>query len=268
VKVAATTLGVPIVQPVKMKDGTLAAQLRAHDLDALVVVAFGRILPTEILGLPRHGCINVHGSILPRWRGAAPIQRAVLAGDTETGVTIMAMDEGLDTGAVYTLRRTAIGPLETSGELFERLAQLGAEALESFLTDFPQTPPPRPQNDAEATYAPPLRKDEGRIEWHRSCPDIINHIRGMDPWPTAFTTRGSGVLKLFRAIPSAAPNGVLPLPGTVVRTDSEGLHIACLNGLVCVSEVQPPGKKRMPAMDYVAGKPFSEGERLGFHDET
>ncbi len=148
VKEAAAALGVPVLQPLKVRDGVLAAQLREHDLDVIVVTAYGRILPLEILEIPRLGCINVHASLLPRWRGAAPIQRAVLAGDRETGVAIMRMEEGLDTGPVYRVLATPIGPLETSGELFERLAPLGGELLEEFLRALPDVPAPTPQDEA------------------------------------------------------------------------------------------------------------------------
>jgi methionyl-tRNA formyltransferase len=154
VKLAAAEYDVPILQPVKMKDGTLAAALREHALDVVIVTAFGRILPPDILALPRHGCINVHASVLPRWRGAAPIQRAILAGDRETGVSIMQMDEGLDTGAVFTTVTTPIGPSETSGELFERLAELGGDALATFLSAFPDVAPPQQQDHDAATHAP------------------------------------------------------------------------------------------------------------------
>ena len=165
VKEAATALGVPVTQPVKVRDGALAGQLRALQPDVILVVAYGRILPREILEIPRYGCINVHASLLPRWRGAAPIQRAVLAGDAETGVAIMQMEEGLDTGPVFCATRTAIGADETSGELFARLATLGGQALAAFLREFPGVPPPTPQDGGLVTLAPPLKKEEGLVDW-------------------------------------------------------------------------------------------------------
>lgn len=264
VKEAALALDLPVVQPTKMKDGTLLAQIREHDPDVAIVVAFGRILPRDILAAPRHGCINVHGSLLPRWRGAAPIQRAVLAGDARTGVSIMAMDEGMDTGPVYTTASTPIAPSETSGELFERLALLGAETLAAFLRDFPDVPPARPQDHAQATHAPMLRKEEGWVDWHRPVSDIVNHVRGMDPWPGAFTHRDGEPLKLYRAQPSdlSRTRGDEP-PGTVVDADARGVHVACLDGVIVVAELQPAGKRRMAASAYVAGRPFANGERLG-----
>ncbi len=265
VKLAAVEYGVPIEQPVKMKDGTLAASLREHALDVIVVVAFGRILPPDILALPRLGCINVHASILPRWRGAAPIQRAVLAGDRETGIAIMQMDPGLDTGPVFTTVTTPIGPTETSGELFERLADLGGDALATFLSAFPDVPPAQPQDHALATHAPPLRKEEGIVDWQRPAARVVDHVRGMDPWPGAVTSRGGAPLKLFGArVHERERSG--HAPGTVLGLADGGLVVACLDAAITIAEVQPPGKRRMPAAAYVAGKPFASDERLGEAD--
>lgn len=261
VKVAAMPLGVPIEQPVKMKDGSLAAALAQHDLDVLVVVAFGRILPTTILDLPRYGCINVHGSILPRWRGAAPIQRAVLAGDAETGVSIMKMDAGLDTGPVFDIVRTAIAPEETSGGLFERLSKLGSEALGPFLERFPDVEAPIPQDEGLATHAAMLSKDEGVTDWSRSVRAVIDHVRGMEPWPVATALRGDDRLKLYAAKPSARVAEEEP-SGTIVAVDAEGMHVRVGDGVICVGEVQPPGRRRMPASAYFAGKPLRRDERL------
>ena len=262
VKEAAQALGVPVLQPLKVRDGTLAAELRTHALDVIVVTAYGRILPREILELPRLGCINVHASLLPRWRGAAPIQRAVLAGDHETGVAIMQMEEGLDTGPVYRMLATPIGPLETSGELFERLAPLGGQLLEQFLRDLPGVPPPVAQDPAAVTLAPMLAKSEGLTRWTCPAGQVVDHVRGMDPWPGAFTGRGELTLKLFRAAPSSRPRPEDAQPGQVLGVDREGLHVACGQGVVCIGELQVVGGKRMPARDYAAGKPFVPGEAL------
>jgi methionyl-tRNA formyltransferase len=262
VKEAALALGVPVLQPLKVRDGTLAAELRTHALDVIVVTAYGRILPREILELPRLGCINVHASLLPRWRGAAPIQRAVLAGDRETGVAIMQMEEGLDTGPVHRMLATPIDPLETSGELFTRLAPLGGELLEQFLRALPDVPPPVAQDPAAVTLAPMLTKAEGLTRW--TCPigQVVDHVRGMDPWPGAFTGRGEAILKLFRAAPSARARPDDALPGQVLGVDREGLHVACGEGVVRIAELQVVGGKRMPARDYAAGRPFAPGETL------
>ena len=262
VKVAAEALGAPVIQPTKLRDGVVADQLRALDLDVVVVAAYGRILPPALLAAPRLGCVNVHASLLPRWRGAAPIQRAILAGDRETGVAIMRMEEGLDTGPVYRVEATPIGAAETSGQLFERLAALGADLLGAFLRDLPDVPPPTPQDDALATYAPMLRKEEGRVDWSRPVAALVDHVRGMDPWPLALARRGADELRLFAASPSpiACPPG--HVPGDVLAVDVAGLHVACGGGALCVAEVQPAGKRRMPAAAYAAGRPFAPGERL------
>ncbi|MEZ4384424.1 MAG: methionyl-tRNA formyltransferase [Nannocystaceae bacterium] len=261
VKVAAEALGIPVIQPRKLRNGKVAAQLRALELDVIVVAAYGRILPLDILEAPRLGCINVHASILPRWRGAAPIQRAVLAGDRETGVAIMRMEEGLDTGPVYEVATTAIGEAETSGELFERLAVLGGETLEAFLRRFPEVAPPTAQDDAAMTLAPMLSKEEGAIDWRRPARAIADHIRGMDPWPGATCERGDDRLKVFAARVSDVEVGEAAA-GAVLKVDRRGLHVACADGAVVIAELQPPGKRRMPAKAYAAGKPFADGERL------
>lgn len=261
VKQAALALGVPVDQPTKMKDGRLAAELRALELDVVVVVAFGRILPPDVLATPRLGCINVHASRLPRWRGAAPIQRAVLAGDRSTAVALMQMDEGLDTGPVYRMVDTPIGPLETSGALFERLAVLGAEALDDLLAELPHLPPPRPQPAEGITHAAMLDKDEGRVRWERGVTALVDHVRGMDPWPAAFVEQPGGPLRLFDACPSAHPRGE-HAPGTVVAVDDEGVHVAALDGAVCIGQVQPAGKRRMPASAWAVGRRIGPGAAL------
>jgi methionyl-tRNA formyltransferase len=261
VKAAAQVLGVPVDQPTKMKDGRLAARLVELRLDVVVVVAFGRILPPDVLAAPRHGCINVHASRLPRWRGAAPIQRAVLAGDRMTAMALMQMDEGLDTGPVYRMVDTPIGPLETSGELFERLAVLGAEALDELLAAFPDVPPPRPQAAEGITHAAMLRKEEGRVSWTVGVAALVDHVRGMDPWPGAYTEREGEPLKLFAARPSHLARGEHPL-GTAVAVDDEGLHVAALDGVVCIGQVQPAGKRRMPASAWAAGRRIGPGAEL------
>lgn len=262
VKLAALMAGLPVIQPEKMKDGTLLAALAAYELDVAIVVAFGRILPVDLLALPRLGCINVHASLLPRWRGAAPIQRAILAGEHETGVSIMQMDAGLDTGPVFRVVHTAIDELETQGELFARLSMLGAAALASFLGEFPEVPEPTAQPADGIVLAPPLRKDEGRVDWARGVRELVDHVRGMDPWPTATCQRGDELIKLFAARPSSRDPQGRPV-GAVIAVDDLGLHIAVGDGGVCIAEVQPPGKRRMTARAYAAGRAFAAGERLG-----
>ncbi|MCR9162200.1 MAG: methionyl-tRNA formyltransferase [Nannocystaceae bacterium] len=263
VKVAAEPMDVPIYQPTKMKDGTLRDALAQHDLDLIVVTAFGRILPKDVLDVPRMGCINVHASLLPRWRGAAPIQRAVLAGDPTTGVAIMRMEEGLDTGPVYRMVETPIEAHETSGMLFERLAVLGGDVLAQMLRDVDTRGglgEPTPQDDAQATHAAMLSKAEGAVDWSWPAARVIDHVRGMDPWPNAFTARGELALKLYAASSSDQGAGA---PGTVLAVDGRGMHVACGTGAVCIGEVQPAGKRRMSAEAYASGRPFAAGERLG-----
>jgi methionyl-tRNA formyltransferase len=262
VKLAAQELGVPVAQPVKVRDGVLAGQLRALQPDVIVVTAYGRILPREILEIPRYGCINVHASLLPRWRGAAPIQRAVLAGDRATGVAIMQMEEGLDTGPVFCAEQTDIGPEETSGELFERLAGLGGRVLAEFLKRFPEVPPAVAQEPSLVTIAPILKKEEGAVDWSWSVARIVDHVRGMDPWPGAFCGREGAVIKLYRAGVSALARPESAANGEVLAGDRAGLHVACADGVVRIAELQTAGGKRMPAQAYVAGKPFNKGERL------
>jgi len=259
VKTAAQDLKVPVIQPRKVRDGTLAKTLVDLNLDVIIVAAYGRILPVPVLESAKHGCINVHASILPRWRGAAPIQRAVLAGDPETGVSIMRMEAGLDTGPVYRISRTPVGPHETSGALFERLAQIGGACLEGFLTEFPNVPEPTPQDPAKVTHAAMLAKPEGRVDWNRPADELVNHIRGMDPWPGAFTTRADATIKLFDARLSTIEIPEETSPGQVIASNRQGLHVVCGTGAVCLRAVQPPGKRRMDTRSYVAGRPFLPG---------
>ena len=262
IKQRAQSLGLPLVQPAKMRDGTLARQLESLRLDLVVVVAFGRILPPEVLRIPRFGCINLHFSQLPQWRGAAPVQRAILAGHSSTGISIMAMDEGLDTGAVYRQVAVPIDPLETAGELGDRLALVGAEALGDFLQAFPDVSAPTAQDSASATLAPPLRKDEGRIDWSQPMQRILDQVRGLDPWPVAFTERRGVPLKLFAARPGPVADRTAPA-GEVLGVNGDGMHVACADGVLLVHDVQPAGRKRMEARAYASGAPFAPGERLG-----
>lgn len=265
VKRAAEALGVPVLQPTKVRNGALRSLLEPYAPELIIVTAYGRILGADVLELPRYGCINVHASLLPRWRGAAPIQRAILAGDRETGVAIMRMDIGCDTGPVYRMRATAIGPEETSGQLFERLAVLGGEVLDEFLAEFPDVPPPRDQSElpGEVVHAAKLDKAEGVVDWSRTATQVIDHVRGMDPWPAATTTREGVVIKLYAAGPSEVARPGDAGPGVVVAVDEAGMHVCCGDGVVRIGELQVPGKRRMPARDYAVGRPFGPGERLG-----
>jgi methionyl-tRNA formyltransferase len=261
VKHAAEALGVPVLQPVGVRDGALETQLRARNLDVLVVVAYGRILPPAVLAVPRHGCINVHGSVLPRWRGAAPIQRAILAGDPCTGISIMAMDAGCDTGPVYCTREVAIEAFETAGELSARLARVGGELLDGFLGAFPQVDPPRAQDDRFATVAAKLERSESPVDLGADRRRIVDHVRGMDPWPAATTTFEGLGLKLYGARPG--PDDGPGKPGEILGADARGLLVRCGDGVVAFGEVQPAGGRRMPGHAFATGRRIVAGMRLG-----
>ncbi len=260
VKQAAKELGARVEQPTKVRDGAVARLIAELALDLVVVVAYGRILPLDILHAPKYGCLNVHASLLPRWRGAAPIQRAVLAGDSHSGVCLMQMDEGLDTGAVYLTSKTEIGANETSGELFERLANLGGEVLGGFLQRFPAVEPAQPQSELGVTYAEKLRKEEGWIDWSQPATRVHDQIRGMSPWPGAMT-RADGsedAIKVFgsRVVPSGEgtrSDEVVP-PGRVRVVGAEGALVACASGNVMLSQLQSPGRKRLDAQAWFAAR--------------
>lgn len=262
VKALALARGIPVFQPVKLRLPEVVAELRELAPDLIVVVAYGQILPKSVLDIPRFGCINVHASLLPRWRGAAPINHAIMAGETETGVTTMFMDVGLDTGDMLVKRATPIGPLETAGELHDRLAVLGREAMLATLERLcAGTLVREPQDDALTCYAPLLSKEQGRIDWSRPAAELHNLVRGLDPWPGAYTTLDGELLKLAQTHPSADP-GDAP-PGTVLGVTPDGLRIACGAGQLTIGALQLPGRKRLPAADFLRGRPLPPGTRLG-----
>jgi len=261
VKVAAQELGLPIIQPKSARNGELAQALRDARVDVAIVVAYGKILPKDVLEAPPLGCINVHGSLLPKYRGAAPVQWAVIDGEAETGVSIMQLDEGMDTGPVWAERRVAIGPEETSGELLARLAPIGAAALIETLPMIASgTARPIVQDHARATHAKMLDKTDGAIDWAQPARAIAARIRGVDPWPGAYATLRGQPIKLFRAIVTerAAAEGA----GTVVAIDREGVHVACIGGVVAIREVQAAGKKRMAAQAFASGRGIAVGDQL------
>jgi methionyl-tRNA formyltransferase len=266
VKERALALSVPVLQPTKMKDPALAEALRACGADVGVVVAYGRILPRALLDAPRLGCLNVHGSILPRWRGAAPIQWAVASGDTETGVCLMQMDEGLDTGPVLACKRTAIGSEETAGALAERLSVMGGAILREELGRYVAGElAATPQDAALATHARLLEKNDGRVDWEGSASQVSAWIRGMTPWPGAFTTLGGEALKIHRATIEAS-DGTLGDPGAIVE-GTAGLAVACGAGSIRVHEIQEAGRKRLDAAQFLTGRSLPTGTRLGNRDE-
>ena len=257
VKQLALSHGIPVYQPTKMRDGTVAALLRELAPDCLVVVAYGRILPQEILDVPPRGCVNIHGSVLPRYRGAAPIQWSVIRGETVTGVTSMFMDAGMDTGDIIDTLTTPIGENETAGELFERLAPLGARLLSTTLAAIADgTVTRRPQNDAEATMAPMLEKAMGRLDLTRPAQELHNQVRGMNPWPGAFCTAGGKTLKIHETRVAAGSGA----PGTLLCADP--VTVACGEGALQLVTVQPEGKPRMAAEAWLRGARLPQGARL------
>jgi len=259
VKILAQSLGIPVSQPLKLRDPAVVAELKELSPDLIVVVAYGQILPRSVLEIPRYGCINVHASLLPRYRGAAPINKAVMDGEEVAGVTTMLMDVGLDTGDMLIRHSTPIGFEETAGELHDRLALLGREAMEETLARLCSgTLEPEPQNDAKSCYAPMLKKEDGRIDWNKSAGEIHNLVRGLDPWPGAYTYLGEELLKVARTLPEPGEGE----PGTVLSAGPEGVRIACGEGILRIRELQLPGKKRLPAADFIRGRALPPGTRL------
>ena len=258
VKTLALEHDIPVFQPNTLKNEDEQARLRALAPEVIIVVAYGKLLPKAVLDIPPHGCINVHGSLLPRWRGAAPIQWAVIAGDEMAGVTTMQMAEGLDTGDMLLTYETKVGEKETAGELFDRLAQSGAELLTQTLVKLDEITP-RPQDDAQSCYAHMLDKQMAVIDWSKSAHEIDCLIRGLNPWPIALTTLSGERLKVFAA-EKAAGNGE---PGTVLEADpKKGLTVACGEGALKLTEIQLVGGKRMKATDFLRGHAIKVGTKL------
>ena len=264
VKALALERQLTVLQPPSLKTGPDRADVVALPLDVLVVAAYGLILPPTVLDWPRHGCLNVHASILPRWRGAAPIERALLAGDAETGVTIMQMDAGLDTGPTVDVVRVPIAPRETAATLAAKLASAGAGAIVGALRrlDTDGALAAVPQQEAGACYARKIDKAEAAIDWRASAEAIDRQIRAFDPVPGAFTALAGEAVKVWKAAPSM-PAVPAAAPGTVVAADAKGMRVACGVGALHVDEVQPAGGKRMSAAAFVAGHRITPGTRLG-----
>ena len=259
VKTLALEHDIPVFQPNTLKNEDEQARLRELAPEVIIVVAYGKLLPKAVLDIPPRGCINVHGSLLPRWRGAAPIQWAVIAGDEMAGVTTMQMAEGLDTGDMLLTYETKVGEKETAGELFDRLAQSGAELLTQTLVKLDEITP-RPQDDAQSCYAHMLDKQMAVIDWSKSAHEIDCLIRGLNPWPIALTTLSGERLKVFAA-EKANGNGE---PGTVLEADpKKGLTVACGEGALRLTEIQLVGGKRMKATDFLRGHAIEVGTKLG-----
>ncbi|MGH7583737.1 MAG: methionyl-tRNA formyltransferase, partial [Gemmatimonadales bacterium] len=250
VKVIAEQLHLPVWQPERPRGGEFLDRIRAARADLAVVVAYGHLLPAELLAIPRLGFVNVHASLLPRWRGAAPIQWAILSGDAETGVTIMRIEAGLDTGAVWLERRAPIAPADTAGSLAARLAALGAEALLDALPRIAAGEAPAPQDEATAAHAAKVTRDLARVDWRQPAREIARLIRALDPAPGAWTTLRGEAVKLFA--PAAPSHASFAQSGHAIWRNGE-LLIAAGNGAVSVGTVQPAGRRRMAAVEWVRG---------------
>lgn len=252
VKQVALDAGIPVFQPVSLKPEDAQQELASLKPDVMIVAAYGLILPKAVLDIPTHGCLNIHASLLPRWRGAAPIQRAIAAGDAETGITIMQMDEGLDTGDMLLKTSTPIHADDTGGSLHDRLADMGGKAIVEALVQLANSElAPEPQNDADANYAHKLSKEEGHIDWSRSAIEIERLIRAFNPWPGTFTDLGEQRIRLHQA--SALDQSSDKLPGTVISREREGVEVACGTGTLKVTSVQLPGSKAQSISDLING---------------
>lgn len=258
VKETALDAGLPVFQPDRLRGGAALSILQSLAPDLIVVVAYGRILPDDILALPRYGCINVHGSLLPKYRGSAPIQRAVMNGEKTTGVTTMYLASEMDAGDIIFTAETEIGPTETSGELFGRLAPMGAELLVKTVRAIESGSAPRtPQDHALATYAPPLSKEESPIDWTADADAIVHRIYGLQPWPCASTELAGVSFKVFAAEIGGASDKA---PGTILAAGRRGVEVACGGGsAVLITELQAAGGKRMSAGAYLLGHPMEAG---------
>lgn len=262
VKELALAHGVPVEQPARLRDAEFETALRGWRPDVIAVAAYGRILPRNVLDLPPHGCINVHASLLPKYRGAAPINWAIARGERETGITIMQMNEAMDAGDILLQRATAIGERETAAELSERLSHLGAAALMEALAALQRGElVPHPQDEAAVTMAPMITKADGEIDWHRGAEEIALQCRAFQPWPSAYTYLDGKLLKVYaaRALPANEPAAV---PGTVTSV-AESILVATGDGILAVEELQLEGRMRMAARDFAHGAALRSGTLLG-----
>ena len=264
VKRYAVEHGLPCMQPVKLRDGTVAQWLGGLSLDVAVVVAYGRILPPDVLAAPRLGCLNVHASVLPRHRGAAPIQWSILSGDAETGVTLMKMDEGLDTGPMLSIRRTLIDPDETAPSLSDRLCSLGVTLLEEELGHYVAgLLTPVPQDHSRHTLAPPLTREMAAMDWRRSARALHDQVRGLTPWPGTSTTLGARRLMVHATRLDDPPAVIAGAPGEVVAVTRDRVWVATGEGLLGLTELQLENKKRLSSREFLAGHPLRPGTMLG-----
>jgi methionyl-tRNA formyltransferase len=262
VKKRALELGLEVWQPTKVRTTELASRLRALETDVAVVVAYGRILPRPVLDAPRFGCVNVHASLLPRWRGAAPIQWAIANGDRVTGVTLMQMDEGMDTGAIIAAESTPIHSTDDAESLSARLSEMGAELLRANLPRYLAGEiMAKPQDESGATMAPLLTKDHGRIDWNKPARAVQDQVRGMNPWPGTHTTLHGRRIKVHRVLASTLDPEGAP-PGQVIALDADGILVACAEGTLELQELQESGRKRVDARAFATGRGVSVGDRF------
>jgi methionyl-tRNA formyltransferase len=264
VKILAEKLGLKILQPAKARNENFISELHELKPDLIVVVAYGQILPQSILDLPKFGCVNVHTSLLPKYRGASPIQSAILNDETETGVTIMKMDAGMDTGEILSQARTPILPQDNSQTLHDRLAQIGAELLVETIPDYVAGKIlSQPQNNSEASHTAKIKKEDGKIDWNLSAQEILNRLRAFTPWPGAFTflktESKSQLLKIWRAeIFEQSGNA-----GEILSADKNGIVVACGKNALRILELQREGGRRLNAQEFLAGQNLKIGEKLG-----
>ena len=253
---------IPVEQPLNFKNPADRQQLADYQADVMVVVAYGLILPQAVLDTPQYGCLNIHASLLPRWRGAAPIQRAILAGDSETGVCIMQMAAGLDTGPVLKRLSLPIAADDTAQSLHDKLAELGARALLATLDDLATLQAAaQAQDDAQTCYADKLQKAEAAIDWQQSAAQIDRQIRAFNPWPVAQTVFRGDILRIWSA--QLSSEKLAGRPGEIVRVDRDALLVACGNGIVSIQVLQVPGKRRMAVADFLNSHTIQTGEQLG-----
>ncbi len=255
-----------LLQPKTLKDSALHEQLQALDVDVMVVAAYGLILPASVLQIPRFGCVNIHASLLPRWRGAAPIQRAILAGDQETGITIMQMDAGLDTGAMLLIHRTAIAADETSQSLHDKLCILGAQSIVEALALLSLGKlDPVVQDDTLACYAPKIIKTEAQINWHQSAEKISRVVRSFNPSPGAYANFQGNVIKIWQA---QLVTGEAGQPGEIMATGHDGITVSCGEGLLRLEKIQKAGGKKLSAENFLAGHVMRPGEFFEMMNST
>lgn len=265
VKARALELSIPVLQPDKVRTPEFAERIRQEQADVALVIAYGRILPPAVLRGPKQGCLNLHASLLPKLRGAAPITWAIVRGESETGISLMQMDEGCDTGPVYTMHRIPIGENTSADELTISMGELAASVVKSDLMAVLRGEiQAQPQDNAEATLAPILKKEDGKIDWQKNAREVHNHIRGMNTWPGAFTSIEGKLLKVLetRVLSDDTDSGGTA-PGTVVEASKHGITIACGRGRIAILRAQLEGKKALAAPDLVAGRSLREGMKLG-----